>query len=340
MFKGKRILVTGGTGSFGHQIVKKLLELMPEEIRILSRDEKKQDDMRHKYSDKKELRFIIGDVRDKQSLRKAVRNVDIIFHAAALKQVPSSENNPLEAVKTNILGAQNVVDCAIEENVERVIDISTDKAVEPVNVMGMSKAIQERIITAANQYRDGKRTVFASVRYGNVLGSRGSVAPLFRNLISEGKPLTLTHIDMTRFIITLPQAIELVFTATKEAVGGEIFVLKMPAHTVKELAEIMVNELNPKNKEIKFVGIRAGEKIHETLVSPVESMRTVEKEGHYIILPQIKIKEVEEKYGEVMNSKLFRYSSDNAERLGKKQLKDILKREGWLEKSIPSAYDI
>jgi len=339
MFKGKRILVTGGTGSFGHQIVKRLLELKPDEIRILSRDEKKQDDMKYKYSDKKELRFIIGDVRDKESLRRAARNIDIIFHAAALKQVPSSENNPVEAVKTNILGAQNVVEIALEENIEKVIAISTDKAVEPVNVMGMSKAIQERIITAANQYRDGKRTVFASVRYGNVLGSRGSVVPLFRNLISEGKSLTLTHIDMTRFIITLPQAIELVLTATREAVGGEIFVLKMPAHTLMDLAEIMVDELNPKSKEIKIVGIRPGEKIHETLVSPVESMRTVEKEGHYIILPQIKISEVEEKHKNILNDNLFRYSSDNAERLSKKQLKDILKKEGWLDKTIPTHYD-
>ncbi len=340
MFKSKRILVTGGTGSFGHHIVEKLLPQEPEEIRIFSRDEKKQDDMHHRYKDRKNLRFIIGDVRDKNSLRKAVRNVDIIFHAAALKQVPSTEYNPLEGVKTNILGAQNIVDAAIEENVEKVIAISTDKAVEPVNVMGMTKAIQERIIISANQYRDGKKTVFACVRYGNVLGSRGSVVPLFRKMIETGKPLTLTHSDMTRFIITLSEAIELVFTTTKDAVGGEIFVLKMPAHTVKDLAEVMLEDLGAKNKEIKITGIRPGEKLHETLVSPVESARTVAKKDHYIILPQITIKEIGQKYPDYKNEKLFRYSSDTAERLNKKQLREILKKEGWLDKNhIPTPYD-
>lgn len=339
MFKSKKILVTGGTGSFGHQIVKRLLEHKPEEIRILSRDEKKQDDMKYQYKDYENIRFIIGDVRDRQSLKKAIRNTDIIFHAAALKQVPSGEHNPLEAVKTNIIGAQNVIDIALEEDVEKVIAISTDKAVEPVNAMGMSKAIQEKLITSANQYRDGKKTVYACVRYGNVLGSRGSVVPLFRRLIDEEKPLPLTHEDMTRFIITLNQAIELVFTTTKYALGGEIFVLKMPTHTVKDLAEIMIAELKAKNKKIKIVGIRPGEKIHETLVSSVESIRTVEKNDHYIILPQIHIKEVEEKYPNYKNENLFRFSSDNAERLNKKQLKEILKKEGWLEKTPPKPYD-
>ena len=339
MFKNKRVLVTGGTGSFGHQIVKRLLEQSPSEIRILSRDEKKQDDMKYLYKDRKDMRFVIGDVRDIQSVRKAIRNVEVVFHAAALKQVPSSEYNPLEAVKTNILGAQNVVDAALEENVEKVIAISTDKAVEPVNVMGMSKAIQERIITSANQFRDGKRTVFACVRYGNVLGSRGSVIPLFRKLIELGKPLTLTHEDMTRFIITLNQAIDLVFIATNDAIGGEIFVLKMPAHTVKELAETMIEEIGAKNREIKITGIRPGEKIHETLVSPVESMRTVEKGSYYIILPQISVKEVDEKYPEYLRKDIFRFSSDNAERINKKQIKEILKKEGWLDKMAPKPYE-
>mgnify|MGYP001561765550 CR=1 FL=1 len=340
MFKNKRILVTGGTGSFGHHIIDKLLGYKPTEIRILSRDEKKQDDMRYKYKEREELRFIIGDVRDKECLKKAMRMIDIVFHAAALKQVPSAEYNPIEAVKTNILGAQNVVDVALEDNIERVIAISTDKAVEPVNVMGMTKAIQERIITSANQFRDGKRTVFACVRYGNVLGSRGSVVPLFRRLIEAQIPLPLTHNDMTRFIITLNEAIELVFRTTKDAVGGEIFVLKMPAHTVRDLAEVMLKELNAKNKVIKIVGIRPGEKVHETLVSPVESVRTIAKKDHYIILPQVRIREIEETYPNYKNSNLFRYSSDNTERLTKKQLREILKKEGWLDKnSQPSPYD-
>ena len=339
MLKNKKILETGGTGSFGHQIVKRLMGYEPTEIRILSRDEKKQDDMRYLYKERDELRFIIGDVRDKDCLRKATRNVDIIFHAAALKQVPSSEYNPIEAVKTNILGAQNVVDIALEENVERVIAISTDKAVEPINVMGMSKAIQERIITSTNQYRDGKRTIFACVRYGNVLGSRGSVVPLFRKQILSNMQLTLTHADMTRFIITLNQAIDLVFTTTKEAIGGEIFVLKMKSHTVKDLADVMIEELRAKNKEVLITGIRPGEKIHETLVSPAESIRTVEKGDYYIILPQIIISEIEKMYPDYKNSRFFRFSSDNAERLNKAQLKEILKKEGWLDKNSPTPYE-
>ncbi|MEK6808410.1 MAG: polysaccharide biosynthesis protein, partial [Nanoarchaeota archaeon] len=276
--------------------------------------------------------------RDKSALRKAMRNIEIVFHAAALKQVPSSEYNPVEAVKTNILGAQNVVDIALEENVERVIAISTDKAVEPVNVMGMSKAIQERIITSANLFKDGKKTVFACVRYGNVLGSRGSVVPLFRKLIESNKPLTLTHKDMTRFIITLNEAIDLVFKATKSAVGGEIFVLKMPSHTINDLAEVMIESLNAKNKEIKISGIRPGEKIHETLVSYVESMRTVSKGNYYIILPHISINDIEKNYPNNKNNNLFIFSSDNAERLNKKELREILNNEGWLDKQEPRDY--
>ena len=329
LFSGKKILITGGTGSFGHQIVDRLLKENPEEIRIFSRDEKKQYDMQFEYKGIKNLRFIVGDVRFKDSLMAAMREVDIVFHAAALKQVPSCEYNPFEAVKTNTSGAQNVIDAALSHNVEKVIAISTDKAVEPVNVMGMSKAIQERLITSANVHRDGKRTVFASVRYGNVLGSRGSVIPVFKNQVERNENLTLTGKEMTRFILTLNSAIDLVFKSVEYAVGGEIFVLKIPAHTVTELAEVMI-EASGKNLSVTETGIRPGEKIHETLVSPTESIRTIEKENLYIILPQVEIAEIENKYKNYRNNNLFRFSSDTAERLNKKQIHELLLKENWI----------
>lgn len=329
LFSGKRILVTGGTGSFGHQIVDRLMKENPAEIRIFSRDEKKQYDMQFEYKGNNKLRFIVGDVRNKESLITAMRGVDIVFHAAALKQVPSCEYNPYEAVKTNAMGAENVIEAALYHNVEKVIAISTDKAVEPVNVMGMTKAIQERLITSANVNRDGRRTIFACVRYGNVLGSRGSVIPVFRNQIDNNQNLTLTDNAMTRFILTLDNAIDLVFKSVEYALGGEIFVLKIPAHTVTELAEVMI-EASGKKLKIIETGIRPGEKIHETLVSPTESIRTIEKENLYIILPQVFIKEVEKKYRNYHNKDLYRFSSDTAERLTKPQIKAMLKREKWI----------
>ena len=329
IFKGKKILVTGGTGSFGHQIVDRLLKLDPKEIRIFSRDEKKQYDMQFEYKNNPKLRFIIGDIRIKDSLKDAMRAVDIVFHAAALKQVPSCEYNVFESVRTNILGAQNVIQAAREENVDKVIAISTDKAVEPVNVMGMCKAIQEKLFISANVNRDGVRTVFARVRYGNVLGSRGSVIPLFRNQIDNNEDVTITDKRMTRFILTLDEAIDLVFSSVKYAVGGETFALKNPAHTVMDLAEVMVEE-SGKNLKVKEVGIRPGEKLHETLVSPTESWRTVEKDDLYIILPQIKIKEIEENYKGFNKKDLFRFSSDKAKRLTKQEIKALLKKEKWI----------
>lgn len=329
LFSGKKILVTGGTGSFGHQIVDRLMKENPAEIRIFSRDEKKQYDMQFEYRGNNKLRFIVGDVRNKESLINAMRGADIVFHAAALKQVPSCEYNPFEAVKTNTSGAQNVIESALFHNVEKVIAISTDKAVEPVNVMGMTKAIQERLITSANVHRDGKRTIFACVRYGNVLGSRGSVIPVFRNQIDSGQNLTLTDNAMTRFILTLDNAIDLVFKSVEYALGGEIFVLKIPAHTVTELAEVMI-EASGKKLKIIETGIRPGEKIHETLVSPTESIKTIEKENLYIILPQVEIKEIEKKYKNYHNKNLYRFSSDTAERLTKPQIKAMLKKEGWI----------
>lgn len=234
MVTNKRVLITGGTGSFGHQIVRRLMAEKPAEIRIFSRDEEKQIQMSHDldvgadYPRKGKLSFVIGDVRNKDSLKRALHDIDIVFHAAALKQVPACEYNVLEAVQTNVLGAQNVIDVAFDCGAERVIAISTDKAVKPVNAMGMTKALQEKMFTSANYYKGSRSTVFTCVRYGNVIGSRGSVIPLFAKQIKKGGPVTVTHPDMTRFVITLEEAIELAFHAGKHAVGGEIFVPKIP----------------------------------------------------------------------------------------------------------------
>ncbi len=331
LFEGKKVLVTGGTGSFGHVVMKRLLEQEPDELRIFSRDEDKQDKMRYDFKEYgKKLRFVIGDVRNRQSLIRGMRGVDAVFHAAALKQVPSCETNAWEAVQTNVIGAQNIVDASLELDIPKVVAISTDKAVEPVNAYGMGKALQEKLIIAGNLYKDGKRTVFSCVRYGNVLGSRGSIVPLFKKQIQEGKPVTLTHKDMTRFALTLNEAIDLVFLAYRESAGGEIFVLKNPAHTVIDLAEVMLKELDAKNRKIETIGIRPGEKLHETLISPTESLRTIEKKDHYVVLPQVEVPEIERKYPKFWNDKMFRFSSDNARRLNKEEIKKLLKSAGWL----------
>lgn len=330
MVKGKSILVTGGTGSFGNHIVSEMIKQNPKEIIIFSRDEKKQYDMKYTYAGVGNLKYVIGDVRNIVSLSRVINGVDIIYHAAALKQVPSCEENVYQAVETNIIGAQNIVDLALEYNVEKVVAISTDKAVEPVNVMGMSKAIQERIFTSANNFKRTAKTTFCCVRYGNVLGSRGSVVPLFKCQVAAGQPLSITDKAMTRFVLTLDQAIELVFTATENMVGGEIFVLKIPAHTVMDLAEVFLEGSGAKNRDIKITGIRPGEKIHETLISPTESLRTIENENFYTILPQIHIDAIEEKYPGYLNDAVYRFSSENADRLSKSELLDLLKKENWI----------
>lgn len=325
--KNKTFLVTGGTGSFGKYIVKELLKNNPKEVRIFSRDEDKQYSMLHDFTGSLPIKFIIGDVRDKDSLKKATAGVDIVLHAAALKQIPSTEYNILEAVKTNILGAQNVVDVCLEEGVEKALAISTDKAVEPVNVMGMTKAIQERIFTLANRASSNKYTMFASVRYGNVVASRGSVIPLFLRKINEGKQLEITDENMTRFILTLENATNLVFTALSEMKGGEVFVPKLKAVKILTLAELMIDEKNAKNSKIKISGVRPGEKIHETLISPSESLRTIEKNKFYVILPQIDLGPKSKNAGIGNIKEQFRYSSNNAELMTKYEIRRMLSAE-------------
>ena len=313
----KTILISGGTGSFGHQMTEELLKLDVKEIRIFSRGEELQHKMAMECPDKR-LKFIIGDVRDYQRVLESTRNVDIILNAAALKQVPDCENHPLEAVKTNILGAHNVKEAAITNEVAKVLTISTDKAVKPVNAMGMTKALQEKIMTSDEL--DVGLTKFLVVRYGNVVGSRGSVIPIFKERIKKGLPIYVTDLRMTRFLLTLRDATQLAFKALLEGRGKEIFVLKRPACVIKDLAEVMANG---KVKTLKGK-IRPGEKIHETLVQEDEMRRAVEEDEYYVILP----------YGTKGVPKLTRalpeYTSENAQRLNKDNIRVLLKKEGYL----------
>jgi len=333
VFTGKIILITGGTGSFGSFIVKNIIKDKPKQVIIFSRDEDKQYSLQHELREfNKRLRFVIGDVRDKDSLKKAMRDgVDIVIHAAALKQIPSTEYNILEAVRTNVLGAQNVVDACLENGVKKALSISTDKAVEPINVMGLSKALQERIFTLGNKQVGSSKTKFASVRYGNVVASRGSVVPLFKKQIDIGGPVTVTDKRMTRFILTLSEAIKLVFDAIRDMVGGEVFVPKIKPIKIYDLAQLMVTELKPKNKRIVEVGIRPGEKLHETLISPIESLRTVKKKDYYIVLPQIELDEIGFTYKiPTYKKKEFRYSSDKDPYMTMFKMRRILNEEGIL----------
>lgn len=327
---GKKILVTGGTGSFGKLFVKEILGFKPEEIIIFSRDENKQGEMRREYKGDNSLRFVLGDVRDFHSVKEAMRGIDIVVHAAALKWIDEIEYNVWEGVKTNVIGAQNIIQAARDVNIDKVVALSTDKAVEPVNAYGMSKALQERLITTANLYENDTNTVFVSTRYGNVLGSRGSVVPLFRSMLDSGRPLTVTDPKMTRFLLTLQESVELVLKALEEGVGGEVFVRKMPAHTIQDLAEVMLESVPKAKRKMITIGVRPGEKVHESLVSPAESFRTVVTGDYYIILPQIYLPAIEKKYKDMPRLGEFRFSSDTTDRLTKTKLKKILKNEGWI----------
>lgn len=330
IFKDKKILITGGTGSFGNIFVSELLKYSPKEVIVFSRDENKQGAMKMLYNNSK-LRFVLGDVRDIRSVKEATRGIDIIVHAAALKWIPEVELNVWEGVKTNVIGTQNIIEAARDANVEKVVALSTDKAVEPINAYGMSKALQERLITTANLYDNDTRTIFVSIRYGNVLGSRGSVVPIFRSLIEARKPLTLTDPTMTRFLITLDESVQLVLKALEEGVGGEVFVRKMPAHTIGDLVDIMLKDVPKRKRMVTTIGIRPGEKIHELLVSKAESIRTVDMGSYYIILPQIYIPEVEKKYRNMKLLDEFRYGSDTTKRMSKNELTKVLKSKGFIK---------
>lgn len=324
MFKDKTLLITGGTGSFGNAVMKRFLDTNIKEIRIFSRDEKKQDDMRKKYNNDK-LKFHIGDVRDINSVKNAMYDVDYIFHAAALKQVPSAEFFPMEAVKTNIIGTDNVLTAAIEKGVKKVICLSTDKAAYPINAMGISKAMMEKVFVAKSKTVDSNKTLICGTRYGNVMASRGSVIPLFIKQIKSGKPLTVTDPNMTRFLMSLEDAVELVVFAFKNAEAGDIMVQKAPASTIGDLAQALKALFNVDN-EIKIIGTRHGEKQYETLLTKEEYV--VAKDfGDFYQVPADKRDLNYDKYfveGRHELSVKKEYNSHNTQQLNVDQIKDKL----------------
>lgn len=280
---GARILVTGGTGSFGTRFASKVLsKFRPEMVAVLSRDEMKQWNMQEAFAGESALRFFIGDVRDLGRLRMAFRGIDIVVHAAALKIVPTAEYNPFEAVKTNVQGAMNVIEAALETGVSRVVALSTDKASSPVNLYGATKLVSDKLFTAANSYAGGRGTSFSVVRYGNVLGSRGSVVPFFRRRVAENKPIPITSPEMTRFMLTLDQGVEMVLKAINEMDGSEIFVRKIPSMSIMDIAEAIAP-----GSDIEIIGVRPGEKIHEQMISPEDAPRTVEFDDHFRIYPSV-----------------------------------------------------
>ena len=315
MFEGKTLLITGGTGSFGNAVLNRFLDTDIAEIRIFSRDEKKQDDMRHLYNNPK-IKYYIGDVRNIQSVKDAMHGVDYIFHAAALKQVPSCEFFPMEAVRTNVIGTDNVLTAAIEAEVKKVICLSTDKAAYPVNAMGTSKAMMEKVFVAKSRTVDPDKTLICGTRYGNVMCSRGSVIPLFIEQIKEGKPLTVTEPSMTRFIMSLEEAVELVIFAFENAAAGDIMVQKAPACTIEVLANA-VKELFHADNEIKIIGIRHGEKMYETLLTNEECARALDMGGFFRVPADQRDLNYDKyfKDGNAARSKLTEFNSNNTERL-------------------------
>ena len=323
MFKDKILLITGGTGSFGGAALRRFLETDIKEIRIFSRDELKQDDMRKYYNNDK-LKFYIGDVRDKNSIDDAMRGVDYVFHAAALKQVPSCEFYPIQAVKTNIIGTENLLNSAIAAGVKKVVALSTDKAVYPINAMGISKAMMERVIVAKG--RNVKDTMIACTRYGNVMASRGSVIPLFIDQIRNGKPITITDPNMTRFMMNLDDAVDLVLFAFENGESGDIFVQKAPAATVELLANTMKNILGKPNHEVKTIGTRHGEKLYETLLTKEEMVKAIDMGEYYRIPADTRDLNYNQFFeeGEEVITEAHEYHSHNTHRLNEDELTELL----------------
>jgi len=324
MFQDKTITITGGTGSFGNAVLNRFLNTDVMEIRIFSRDEKKQDDMRKLYNNPK-IKFHIGDVRDYDSVFNAMSGVDYVFHAAALKQVPSCEFFPVQAVKTNIIGAENVLRAAIANHVKKVIVLSTDKAVYPINAMGMSKALMEKVMVAYSRQQPESGTVLCGTRYGNVMASRGSVIPLFIEQIKAGKPITITDPTMTRYLMSLEEAVELVVYAYQNGVQGDIFVQKSPASTVIDLAQALI-EMFEANTEIKIIGTRHGEKKHETLVNREEMAKAIDLPGYYRIPADTRDLNYEKYFsnGEAKVAEAVDYTSENTYRLTIPEIKEKL----------------
>jgi len=340
MFKNKTLLITGGTGSFGNAVLNRFLNTDIKEIRIFSRDEKKQDDMRNQLKNEK-LKFYIGDVRDYNSIERAMHGVDFVFHAAALKQVPSCEFFPIEATKTNVFGTQNTIDAAIANKVSRVICLSTDKAAYPINAMGISKALMEKVAIAASRNIIDNNTTVCLTRYGNVMGSRGSVIPLFLKQIKEGNPLTITDPKMTRFLMSLEEAVDLVLFAFENGNQGDLFVNKAPAGTIGDLAQAL-KELSNANNEIKIIGTRHGEKLYETLCTR-EEMTKAEDMGEFYRIPADNRNLNYNQYfseGETDTSHIEDYHSHNTEQLGVEGMKKLLSNLPLINKKIFSDNDV
>lgn len=334
MFKDKILLITGGSGSFGNAVLRKFLNTDVKEIRIFSRDEKKQDDMRQFYKNNK-VKYYIGDVRDRRSIDSVMQGVDYVFHAAALKQVPSCEFFPMEAVRTNVMGCENVIDSAMQHSVSKVIVLSTDKAVYPINAMGMSKALSEKVMVSKSRNLNGRSTVLCGTRYGNVMASRGSVIPLFIDQIKAGKPITITEPKMTRYMMTLDDAIDLVLFAYKNAKPGDIFVQKSPAATIEKIAKALLEIYKAKN-EIKIIGIRHGEKIYETLVNREEMAKAVELKNYFRIPADTRDLNYNKFFIEG-ESKIFKaeeYTSHNTHQLSLKETKELLMKLPSIRKDV------
>lgn len=339
-FQGKTLLITGGTGSFGHAVLNRFLETEISEIRIFSRDEKKQDDMRHEFQAKKpdvanKIKFFIGDVRDTSSIKNAMHGVDYIFHAAALKQVPSCEFFPLEAVKTNVLGTENVLTAAIDEGVKSVICLSTDKAAYPINAMGTSKAMMEKVIVAKSRTVDPKKTKICCTRYGNVLCSRGSVIPLWIDQIESGNPITITDPTMTRFVMSLEEAVDLVLYAFKYGENGDILVQKAPACTINNQVEA-VKKIFESNTDIKIIGIRHGEKMYETLLTNEECAKAKDL-GNFYRVPADQRDLNYDKYfneGNTKRNKLSEFNSNNTELLTINEVKEKLIALSYIQQRL------
>ncbi len=340
MFKGKTLMITGGTGSFGNTVLRRFLETDIGEIRVFSRDEKKQDDMRHEFQQKypevaDKLKFYIGDVRDLQSVKNAMHGVDYIFHAAALKQVPSCEFFPVEAVKTNVLGTDNVLTAAIDEGVECVICLSTDKAAYPVNAMGTSKAMMEKVVVAKSRTVSPEKTKICCTRYGNVLCSRGSVVPLWIDQIREGKPITITEPTMTRFVMSLEEAVDLVLFAFENGESGDILVQKAPACTIEVLAQAVTELFAPEN-EIKVIGIRHGEKVYETLLTNEECANAIDM-GDFYRVPADKRGLNYDKYfkdGDKERNTLTEFNSNNTDLWTVEQVKEKLLSLSYIQEEL------
>lgn len=339
MFKGKKLLITGGTGSFGNAVLRRFLDTDISEIRIFSRDEKKQDDMRKAYNHPK-LKFYIGDVRDYQSVLNATRGVDFVYHAAALKQVPSCEFHPMEAVKTNVLGTENVLEAAIQNGVKRVVCLSTDKAVYPINAMGISKAMMEKVMVAKSRNIDDTKTVICGTRYGNVMASRGSVIPLFVDQLRAGKPLTITDPNMTRFMMTLDDAVDLVLYAFEHGTNGDIFVQKAPAATIETLAKAVLSVAGKGDHPIQILGTRHGEKLFEALLSREEMVCAEDMGEYYRVPPDLRdlnySKYVDQ--GDTRIDHIEDYNSHNTERLDVEAMKKLLMKLDFMRAFAKGEY--